>query len=110
MAAAISMILFGIVPPLWWLLLSMSFVVGFFVLGGFVGLYMVATRLYAIEIRSTGVGWGIGAGRFGAILGPYLGGILITAQWSTAASFTFFACPLLIAAWAMHALRDPALQ
>ncbi len=109
-AAAISMILFGIVPPLWWLLLSMSFVVGFFVLGGFVGLYMVATRLYAIEIRSTGVGWGIGAGRFGAILGPYLGGILITAQWSTAASFTFFACPLLIAAWAMHALRDPALQ
>jgi AAHS family 4-hydroxybenzoate transporter-like MFS transporter len=110
LAAAVSMVAFGFAPTLWWLLLIMSFVVGFFVLGGFVGLYMVATRLYPIEVRSTGVGWGIGAGRFGAILGPYIGGVLISAGWSTAASFLFFACPLVIAAFAVHLLREPSLQ
>jgi AAHS family 4-hydroxybenzoate transporter-like MFS transporter len=34
-------------------------------------------------LRSTGIGWGLGIGRAGAILGPVLGGIAMGLNWST---------------------------
>ena len=37
-------------------------------------------------------------GRFGSIIGPYLGGILIGLEWSTGPRFITFAVPLLVAA------------
>ena len=33
--------------------------------------------VYPIELRSTGVGWALGVGRLGSILGPIVGGLLI---------------------------------
>lgn len=33
--------------------------------------------IYPTEFRSTGVGWALGVGRFGSILGPVVGGLLI---------------------------------
>ena len=79
--------------------------VGFAVQGGFTGLYSVAARLYPTEVRATGVGWGIGVGRVGAIVGPALGGVLIGVGLSINANFIVFAVPMLIAAGATALIR-----
>ena len=73
-------------------------VLGFTIQGGFVGLYSVAARIYPTEFRTTGVGWGIGAGRLGAVLGPLVAGILIGTGISISMNFIIFAIPALIAA------------
>jgi benzoate transport len=92
------------------LLLAVGFLIGFFVMGGFIGLYSVAARLYPTELRTTGIGWTIGVGRIGAIAGPYLGGIMIALHWSTATNFVFFAIPLLVAGFAAFTIRARELQ
>ncbi len=70
--------------------------IGFGIQGGFVGLYSVAARIYPTEIRNTGVGWAVGAGRIGAIVGPLLGGVLIGLGLSMSINFIVFAVPTLI--------------
>jgi MFS transporter, AAHS family, 4-hydroxybenzoate transporter len=70
--------------------------IGFGIQGGFVGMYSLAARLYPTDIRATGVGWAVGAGRFGAIVGPLLGGFLIGAGFSMTSNFMIFAIPTLI--------------
>jgi len=70
---------------------------GFGIQGGFVGMYSLAARLYPVEIRATGVGWAVGAGRIGAIAGPLIGGLLIGWGLSMAANFIVFAIPTIIA-------------
>jgi len=80
------------------LVLVLFGLIGFFIQGGFVGLYAIAARLYPTEIRTTGVGWAIGAGRTGAIVGPLLGGGLVAAGLAIGASFRWFALSLLLAA------------
>jgi len=71
--------------------------IGFLIQGGFVGLYAVAARLYPTEIRTTGVGWAIGAGRTGAIAGPFVGGLLVAYGLSIGANFRLFAITLILA-------------
>lgn len=75
-------------------------VIGFGIQGGFIGLYAVAARLYPTEARTTGVGWAIGLGRVGAIVGPLLGGVLIGMGLSLAVNFMIFAVPAVVAALA----------
>ncbi|MBM1107334.1 MFS transporter [Aurantibacter crassamenti] len=70
---------------------------GFTLQGGFVGLYAVAARMYPTEFRTTGVGWAIGAGRLGGVLGPALGGVLVGMGLSMTANFMIFAVPALLA-------------
>ena len=106
----IFMVAFGFAPAQVGLLLTLAFVLGFCVLGGFVGFYISAARLYPTEIRTTGVGWSIGAGRTGAIIGPYLGGVLINMGYSTSVNFVVFAVPLILACVAIYLLRAPALE
>ena len=48
------------------LLFGLTVLAGFFSLGGLIGLYSLAARLYPTSSRATGVGLAIGAGRFGA--------------------------------------------
>jgi MFS transporter, AAHS family, 4-hydroxybenzoate transporter len=70
---------------------------GFGIQGGFVGLYAVAARMYPAEFRNTGVGYAMGAGRVGAIVGPLLAGYLIGAGLSMQANFMVFAVPAALA-------------
>ena len=78
-----------------WILLVFAFL-GFTLQGGFVGLYAVAARMYPTEFRTTGVGWAIGAGRLGGVIGPALGGILVGMGLSMATNFMIFAIPALL--------------
>jgi len=44
------------------------------------------------------VGWALGVGRVGAVLGPIVGGLFVGAHVPLAAIFAFFALPLIGAA------------
>lgn len=80
--------------------------IGFAIQGGFVGLYSVAARIYPTEIRTTGIGWAIGAGRLGAILGPMAGGVLIGMGLSMTANFVIFAVPAVAAGVATMLIKS----
>lgn len=80
------------------LVLVLFGLIGFFIQGGFVGLYAIAARLYPTEIRTTGVGWAIGAGRTGAIAGPFVGGLLVASGSSIGVNFRWFALTVVFAA------------
>ena len=110
LAGAASMLVFGLIPEQIAILLVMTILIGMFVDGGFSGLYAVAARLYPTEFRTTGIGWAIGAGRFGGVLGPYVGGILISQQWPMAAYFTVFAIPMIIAAIVVKGINADELK
>ena len=83
----------GVAAMLWLVFLLM-----FFVQGAFTGLYAVAARIYPAEIRTTGVGWAIGAGRTGAIAGPIAAGVLLGAGVPISWTFVIFALPMMLAA------------
>ncbi len=53
------------------------------------------------HIRSTGIGWALGGGRVGAIIGPVIGGSLVAAQLPIQTSFLAFAIPGAVGAVAM---------
>ncbi len=93
---AVCMVIFALAAEYLPMLASL-FVVGFFLQGGFCGLYAVAAKAYPVEVRTTGVGWAIGIGRFGAVVGPFAGGILIARGTSIEMNFLLFAIPTLLA-------------
>jgi benzoate transport len=96
-AAAGAMILFGSVAMPVPLVLAVAFLIGFLLQGGFNGIYPLAARLYPAEVRSTGIGWTMGVGRLGAVMGPFVGGILIARETPLPLLFAIFAAPAVIA-------------
>ncbi len=103
--SAISMVGFAAAPRNLDLLLIITFVMGFLQQGGFMGLYAVAAKLYPTSIRSTGIGWAIGLGRFGAVVGPALAGYLIAAGLDMSMNYYVFAVPMAVGgilAWRTH--------
>ena len=89
-------------------LFACTVLAGFFSLGALIGLYSLAARLYPDTRRATGVGLAIGPGRFGAIAGPYAGGLLIALGWPMGHYFALLALPLLAAAVIVWRVRPPA--
>ena len=108
-ATAFLMVIFGFFKGSA-LVLVLFGLIGFGVQGGFVGLYAVAARLYPTEIRSTGVGFAMSAGRVGGIVGPFLGGLLIGAGLSMTANFMIFAIPTLLAGVATFTIKSPEIR
>jgi len=84
-------------------LLTLIFIIGLLQQGGFTGLYAAAAKAYPTSMRSTGIGWSIGLGRFGAVAGPAAAGYLIASGLDMSANFYIFAIPL--AASALIAYR-----
>lgn len=87
------------------LLVAVAFVVGWGVFGGQPGLNVLAATWYPTDLRSTGIGAGLGVGRFGAILGPVVAGELMLRHWSTQDLFRAAAIPALISTAALLAMR-----
>ncbi|BBC73560.1 MFS transporter [Altererythrobacter sp. B11] len=96
--AFLAMLAFGAVHTPVLIFFIGLFAIGFLVQGGFGGLYAVAAKLYPAEFKTTGVGWGIGIGRLGAVAGPAVGGVALSSGHSLFASFLVFAVPMLLAA------------
>jgi len=78
------------------LLFVVVFVAGLGIVGGQAGLNALAATYYPTNLRSTGIGAGLGIGRIGAIVGPVLGGELMRLRWSTHQLFLAAAVPALI--------------
>jgi benzoate transport len=95
--SAVAMVAFAAAPQKLGLLLAITFVMGFLQQGGFMGLYAVAANLYPTSIRGTGIGWAIGLGRFGAVVGPAAAGYLIAAGLDMSMNYYVFAVPMAIA-------------
>ena len=60
------------------LLFVVVFVAGWCVVGSQPGLNALAATYYPTYLRSTGVGWALGVGRIGSIVGPLVGGLLLS--------------------------------
>jgi AAHS family 4-hydroxybenzoate transporter-like MFS transporter len=87
------------------LLVALIFVAGWCVVGGQGGLNALEATIYPTDLRSTGIGWALGVGRAGAIVGPYVGGVLMASHWTPPQLFMAAALPALISTLAMAALR-----
>jgi AAHS family 4-hydroxybenzoate transporter-like MFS transporter len=79
------------------LLYLVIFVAGICVVGTQPALNALASTLYPTEIRATGVGWSLGVGRAGAIVGPVVAAQLVALDWSSQALFLVASIPALLA-------------
>ncbi len=104
-AGAVSTALVGVAGQSLPLILAAVFLSSFFTLGAEMGLFMFASRLYPARVRAGGVGWALGVGRFGAIFGPIVGGVLIGMGWGIPRYFPLFGAVLLVAAAAVYLSR-----
>jgi MFS transporter, AAHS family, 4-hydroxybenzoate transporter len=77
------------------LLYFVIFVAGICIVGAQPALNALAATLYPTEIRATGVGWSLGVGRAGAIVGPVVAAQLVSLNWSSQALFLAASVPAL---------------
>jgi MFS transporter, AAHS family, 4-hydroxybenzoate transporter len=104
-AACISIALIGQPGLALWLLFTVVFVAGACIVGGQPMINSMAALYYPTSVRSTGIGWGLGVGRAGGIIGPWLVGYFLRLNWSVQDIFLTAAIPALVSAIAMFSLR-----
>lgn len=80
------------------------FLAGFCIVGGQGGANALSSTFYPTGLRSTGVGWSLGIGRIGSIVGPLVGGVILALHWTTQSLFLAAAVPALCAAVAAFVL------
>jgi len=71
-------------------------VVGFFVVGGHVGLHSISGIFYPSAYRANGAGWALSVSRLGTIGGPLIGGILLAAHMPLKEVFAIAALPPIV--------------
>ncbi len=99
-AAAITMMIFATIPLTLTLALGLAFIIGVTLQGGYNGVWPLAASVYPSRCRATGIGIAMGIGRSGAVVGPWMGGMLIAAKAPLWALFAAYCVPLLICALA----------
>jgi AAHS family 4-hydroxybenzoate transporter-like MFS transporter len=97
--AAIGMVSHSIV-----LVTIAIFASGFCIVGGQIASNALTATFYPTVIRSTGVGWALGIGRIGSIVGPLVGGAMLARDMGTQPLFAAAAIPALLAAIAAFVL------
>ncbi|BEV14147.1 MFS transporter [Herbaspirillum sp. DW155] len=96
--ACVSIALIGKVAAMPVLLFVAVIVAGFCIVGGQPAVNALAGTFYPTTLRSTGIGWALGIGRIGSVVGPVIGGQLIALQWSNASLFIAASVPALVSA------------
>jgi len=95
---AASLGLFLVLPSTswsWWLLLL---TIGAGTSGTQFAFNALSAAFYPPLIRSTGVGWAVGVGRVGAILGPVFGGYIVREQLGTPQVLGLLVIPVVLCA------------
>ena len=77
------------------------------IIGGQLTLNAFASNFYPAHVRATGTGWALGVGRFGSILGPLFGSLLLAMHIPVEQIFFFCAIPAVIAALLIIQVRAP---
>jgi AAHS family 4-hydroxybenzoate transporter-like MFS transporter len=86
------------------LIATATFFLGLFVTGAQAGINVLAASFYPTSIRSTGLGWALGVGRIGSIVGPMLAGFMLKSLgWSPHLIVLSTVIPALLAAAAVMA-------
>jgi MFS transporter, AAHS family, 4-hydroxybenzoate transporter len=70
---------------------------GFCIVGGQIASNALAATYYPTMVRATGVGWALGIGRVGSIVGPLIGGVLFARHVGAESLFLAAAVPALCA-------------
>jgi AAHS family 4-hydroxybenzoate transporter-like MFS transporter len=78
---------------------------GFGVIGGQVGITTLASMIYPVQIRSTGLGWALGVGRIGSIVGPAIGGFMLATGLDAKHVYLVCVVPALVGALSIALLR-----
>ena len=99
--SAVSIIAFGVTMTRLDLALWTAVLLGVIANAAMAGLYAVGPPLYPAAVRTTGMGWAIGIGRFGAILAPLASGTLLDRGATPAQLYFVFSVPFTLAAVAM---------
>ena len=105
LAAAVLILLIGVAGTSIPLLAIAVCASGVGVVGGQTASNALAADFYPTPLRSTGVGWALGIGRVGSILGPILGGVLLSYAGGARRVFWAAAAPALVAGCAALAAR-----
>ncbi|MBY8853274.1 MFS transporter, partial [Saccharothrix sp. MB29] len=79
--------------------------IGVFINGSVAGLYALTVSAYPTSIRTTGLGWGMGIGRVGAILAPIVIGWFLDGGLSPSQVYLVVAVVLAIGVLAMRGMR-----
>lgn len=87
------------------LIAAVVFLLGLFVTGAQAGINVLAASFYPTSIRSTGLGWALGIGRIGSIVGPVLAGTMLSIGWLPHQILLSGAVPCLIATLAVFLSR-----
>jgi MFS transporter, AAHS family, 4-hydroxybenzoate transporter len=96
---AVCCLLFGLVAgSSLYIIVASAAVTGFCVVGGLAACISFAGTYYPAKIRATGIGWAMGIGRLGSILGPVAGGMLLMLHLTPQVLFSIFSIPALLAA------------
>ena len=108
LVAAVTIVLIGQPGLTLPILFVVVLVTGFCIIGSQPAVNALAATYYPTAERSTGIGWSLGIGRFGSIVGPVLGGILIQRQWANSEIFIAVAVPALISASMLYLMSRRA--
>lgn len=106
---AVALTVFGRTEPDLLALKAVAFVLGFFLFSCAVGFYATFVRVFPTHVRATGTGLAIGLGRFGGMLGPVLGGWLMTIGTSRPSVAGIMALGAALAALAIWLLQGSML-
>jgi MFS transporter, AAHS family, 4-hydroxybenzoate transporter len=94
--AALAIASIGFLNHSYTLVLGWVLLAGSCTVGAQFGNLAAAGLLYPTVFRSRGVGWALGVGRIGSIVGPLLGGLLIGLQVPQSKLFIFAAVPMVV--------------
>ncbi|HEY4265577.1 MAG TPA: MFS transporter [Micropepsaceae bacterium] len=101
--AAVSVAVMGevLASPAPVVIVAVSLFMGFCLSGGQKANNALSVYFYPTALRGTGLGWSLGVGRIGGVIGPFAAGILLTAGWSPAELFYASALPMIAGAIAI---------
>lgn len=73
-------------------------ITGLLLNGAIAAIFILAPQAFETSIRTTGVGVVLATGRIGAIVSPFIAGVLLDARWTAQDLFMFFASSQVLAA------------
>jgi len=107
--AAIGFYTFATVTGLQqWPTTAILMLAGVGVIGAQVGATALASMTYPVAMRSTGLGWALGVGRVGSIVGPTIGGIMLATAANPRAVYLGCIAPVMIGMAAIALLKRQA--
>jgi AAHS family benzoate transporter-like MFS transporter len=100
----VSLVLFSLSSALV-ALYVLNALVGSLIIGGQNTVHVLVTSAYRTETRATGLGWALGVGRLGGLLGPLIGGYLLSLRLPYPVYFVAFAIPAVLCSVTIVLLR-----